>query len=519
MKSTRTVEGKSEVRNGVFRFLFVGVAAVIQIGWVAFLLSYVVEKYPIAVVVMDFFALAVVIAIYSRHVNSAMKMPWIMLILSFPLLGLVFYLEVGMSGAHKAMERRFSRCKEVIEPLFPDRHEVVDKLCEQNLTVGNQFRYLQNIAGFPAYDNSDVEFFAEASDAFERQKEELRKAEHFIFMEYFAIEDAEAFAGVHEILKERAAAGVEVRLFYDDVGSISFINTDFVDRMEADGIHCRVFNQLFLLFNMFMNHRDHRKMTIIDGKVAFTGGYNLANEYFNITHPFGQWKDTGVMIHGDAVQSFTIMFLEMWNAIRSERLDEASFQNYFPKVEYESKEKGYFLPYWDSPMDEERIGENVYMNVLNGAERYAYFTTPYLIITDELSQAFALAAKRGVDVRIITPGIPDKKLIFLMTRSFYGQLAEAGVRIFEYSPGFIHAKQSVSDDRVATCGTINMDYRSLYHHFEMGTLMHGFKAIDDMKQDFDNLFEQCEEITEKYRNISTVRRIVQLILRLISPLA
>jgi cardiolipin synthase len=170
-------------------------------------------------------------------------------------------------------------------------------------------------------------------------------------------------------------------------------------------------------------------------------------------------------------------------------------------------------------MDEERIGENVYMNVLNGAERYAYFTTPYLIITDELSQAFALAAKRGVDVRIITPGIPDKKLIFLMTRSFYGQLAEAGVRIFEYSPGFIHAKQSVSDDRVATCGTINMDYRSLYHHFEMGTLMHGFKAIDDMKQDFDNLFGQCEEVTEKYRNISTVKRIVQLILRLISPLA
>ena len=519
MKSTRTVEKKSEVRNGLFRLLFVGVAAIVQIAWVGFLLSYVNEKYPVTVVLTDFLALAVVIALYSRHVNSAMKMPWIMLILSFPILGLVFYLEVGMSGANKAMERRFKKCREVMNPLFPDRHEVVEKLSQENLSVANQFRYLQDVAGFPAYDNSDVEFFSEAADAFERQKEELRKAEHFIFMEYFAIEDAEAFAGVHEILRERAAAGVEVRLFYDDVGSISFINTDFVDRMEADGIQCRVFNQLFLLFNMFMNHRDHRKMTIIDGKVAFTGGYNLANEYFNITHPYGQWKDTGIMIRGDAVQSFTIMFLQMWNAIRSERLDEASFIKYFPKIEYESKEKGYFLPYWDSPMDEERIGENVYMNVLNGAERYAYFTTPYLIITDELSQAFVLAAKRGVDVRIITPGIPDKKLIFQMTRSYYGQLVEAGVRIYEYTPGFIHSKQSVSDDRVATCGTINMDYRSLYHHFEMGTLMHGFKAIDDIKKDFEDLFGQCEEVTEKYKNRSTAKKTGQLLLRLISPLA
>ena len=345
---------------------------------------------------------------------------------------------------------------------------------------------------------------------------ELKKAEHFIFMEYHAIEQAESFERILNVLKDRTAHGVEVRIFYDDVGSIGFINHDFRKRMEENDIACRVFNPIIPVLSVFMNNRDHRKITVIDGKVGFTGGYNLANEYFNITHPYGHWKDTGIRLEGDAVKSLTVMFLEMWNAVKKTDQD---YQKYLPETDYQAKQDGFIQPYVDSPLDDEHVGESVYMNLIAHAKKEIYFTTPYLIITDEMNRALGLAAKRGVDVRIVTPGIPDKKLIYKVTRSYYAGLVRQGVRIYEYTPGFIHAKQCVCDGEAATCGTINMDYRSLYLHFENGAFLYNCDAVKEMRKDFEHIFAESTEVTEKYKSgRSAVLRGTQCLLRLFAPL-
>ena len=284
-------------------------------------------------------------------------------------------------------------------------------------------------------------------------------------------------------------------------------------------MQCRVFNPLVPILNLFMNNRDHRKITVVDGKIGFTGGYNLADEYFNITHPYGQWKDTGIRLEGAAVRTLTVLFLEMWNAIRATDWNDTDFSRFFPEAHSCQGGRGFIQPYADNPMDDKTTGEDVYMHVLGYASEYAYFATPYLIITDEMKKAFELAARRGVDVRLVTPGIPDKKMIYRMTRSYYAGLAMAGVRIYEYTPGFCHCKQCVADDRIATCGTINLDYRSLYHHFENGAVLYGGPAVQDIKADFDALFPQCREVTEEYRyGRNTVLRIGQCLLRLIAPL-
>ena len=296
---------------------------------------------------------------------------------------------------------------------------------------------------------------------------ELKKAEHFIFMEYHAIEDASAWQELEDILAERAAHGVEVRVFYDDVGSIGFINSKFVKKLAGSGIQCRRFNPVIPILNVFMNNRDHRKITVVDGRVGFTGGYNLAEEYFNRTHPYGRWKDTGIRLEGDAVRSLTLIFLELWGATQKE---PPEIERYLPEVPYTARENAVVLPYADNPLDDEATGENVYLNMIRSAKEYVYITTPYLILSDEMQRTLRLAASSGVDVRIITPGIPDKKLIFSVTRSYYAALAKSGVRIYEYTPGFIHAKQCVADGAEAVVGTINFDFRSLYLHFELSLI-------------------------------------------------
>ena len=362
-------------------------------------------------------------------------------------------------------------------------------------------------------------YFDEAVKGLEAQLKDLEKAQKFIFMEYHAIEDAEAWHKIQDVLEERVKAGVEVRVFYDDMGSIGFINTDFVKKMEAIGIHCRVFNPFMPGLNLFLNNRDHRKITVIDGKVGFTGGYNLANEYFNYTHPYGQWKDTGIRLEGDAVQSLTVTFLEMWNAVSDKDANDSDLSKYLFHYDYAAQQTGFVQPYADSPMDNEQVGEEVYISMINKAEKYCWFMTPYLIITDEMTHALCLAAKRGVDVRIITPGIPDKKFIYNVTRSFYHGLVKHGVRVYEWTPGFCHAKMSVADDCMATCGTINLDYRSLYHHFENGCFMADCQAVVEIKNDLIRTMGECRDVTDQYQTgRSAYLRLGQLFMRLFAGL-
>ena len=271
--------------------------------------------------------------------------------------------------------------------------------------------------------------------------------------------------------------------------------------------------------NIFLNNRDHRKITVVDGKVGFTGGYNLADEYFNLTHPYGMWKDTGIRLEGDAVKSLTITFLEMWNAVKRSDKDDVDFEKYLLKYDYKAEGKAFVQPFADIPIDNEQVGEDVYISMADKAEKYCYFMTPYLIITDEMTRAISLAAKRGVDVRIITPGIPDKKMIYRVTRSFYNGLVRNGVRVYEWTPGFCHAKMCVTDDKMSVCGTINLDYRSLYHHFENACFIADEKLAKDIRKDFEATFKQCREVTEEYKTgRKSVLRLSQLFMRLFAGL-
>ena len=562
-------ERKTDTGNGVVRLIFVVLASLLQILSLYGVMRWLNNYSTWIHIVIELGALTLVLGIYGRHSTTSMKMPWIVFITVAPVLGTILWLLMASKPATHPMKLRFARIEELLSVFRIRQEDAPEKLKRRNPNDAGIANYLWRQGHFPLYRNEGCLYYKDAAQALEAQLEDLRKAEKFIFMEYFAIEDKEAFGRIREVLRERAAAGVEVRLFYDDVGSIGFINSSFRKRMEAEGIRTRVFNPVLPSLRVFMNNRDHRKITVIDGKVAYTGGYNLADEYFNITHPYGEWKDAGIRLTGPAVRTFTTVFLEMWNAIRASDEDDHEFERFFPglsvgregeearsvrEIWEEARESGeepaafwqriaerdiavdpeqestiydivpdaagFVQPYADSPLDDEQIGENVYMSIANGASDYLYFVTPYLILTDEMSRALTLAAERGVDVRIITPGTPDKKITYQLTRSYYAQLVRGGVRIYEFTPGFCHAKCCVADDRIATCGTINLDYRSLYHHFEDGCVMYGTHSVLDVKEDLLETLARSREVTDEYRpgHRSATMRMYQCVLRLIAPL-
>ena len=515
----KTIESKSKTRNGIKRMSFIALSILFEIGLILMLINFLYMDYVLVEIVIRIITIPLGLYIYSEHKTASMKMPWILLILATHVVGVTLFLLVGLNGGTKKMKERYKKVDEQIFPLLPENKHVLDKLEECEPNAYGIAAYLSKYSHYPVYENTDVTYYDRAEDGLEAQLIALKEAEQFIFMEYFAIQNTVAWGRIEEILVEKAGKGVEIRVYYDDVGSVGFVNRDFAKRLKSLGINCRVFNPFMPGINVFLNNRDHRKMTIVDGKVGFTGGYNLADEYFNLTHPYGMWKDTGIRLEGDAVKSLTISFLEMWNAVKRSDKDDVDIEKYLPRTDYVAKSKAFVQPYADIPIDKEQVGENVYISMANKAEQYCYFMTPYLIITDEMSQAISLAAKRGVDVRIVTPGIPDKKLVYKVTRSFYNGLARNGVRIYEWTPGFSHAKMNVVDDKMAVCGTINLDYRSLYHHFENACFIVDEGIATEMREDFEKTFKQCREVTEEYSTGKrSVIRLGQLFLRLFASL-
>lgn len=514
-----TLEKKKKTENGIKRLVFSVLSILLQVIFLVVVFTRLNEYAAIIYIMTRILAILLVLWIYGQYKTAAMKTPWIILILAFPILGVALYFLVGLNGGTKKMKKRYKNVNDKLMIMLPDNNDVLSELKENITIAGSISSYIKNNAKYPVYKNTKITYYDDASKGLEAQIEAISKAEHFIFMEYFAIEDASAWHRIQDVLEERVKAGVEVRVFYDDMGSIGYVNMKFAKKLQKTGIQCRVFNPVLSGLNMFLNNRDHRKITIIDGKVGFTGGYNLADEYFNIVQPYGIWKDTGIKLEGDAVRSLTASFLEMWNAASKDYPDENNMEQYFQKHIFKGNCNGYVQPYADSPLDGEQVGEEVYISMANKAEKYCWFITPYLIITDEMTHALSLAAKRGVDVRIITPGIPDKKIIYNITRSFYNGLVRNGVRIFEWTPGFCHAKMSVADDIMATCGTINMDYRSLYHHFEFGCFMADSDAVLDIKHDMENIINQSREVTQKYKEgRSATLRLSQLLMRLFAEL-
>ena len=395
--------------------------------------------------------------------------------------------------------------------------EVMEEINERKDVSLGHTSYIKNVARFPMHKNTETKNYSSGEENYADLLKELKKAKKYIFMEYFIIEEGKMWDSILEILEEKASEGVDVRLIYDDMGCISLLPYGYDKTLEKKGIKCIAFNPFKPLVSLVMNNRDHRKITVIDGHTGFTGGINLADEYINEKERFGYWKDTGIMLKGAAVWNLTIMFLEMWN---SSRKTDTNYSIYKPEINQTETivNDGYVQPYGDSPLDGEVVGENVYMNIINSAKEYVYIYTPYLIIDNEMMTALCLAAKKGVDVRIVTPGIPDKKVVFKLTRSYYRQLIEAGVRIYEYTPGFIHAKVFLSDDKIATVGTINMDYRSLYLHFECGVYLYKTKSITSIKEDVFDTLEQSKEFTKEDLKNGRRFELWQAILRVFAPL-
>lgn len=511
-----TDETKEKIENSALRAAMVFLSLMLQIAWFIWLGVYLRQYFVVLNGIVTVISWILALHVYSRHMNSAYKLSWIVLILVLPVLGISMYALFGSQLSHVWIRRYMEKQDDVAAMHLPDDDCAIEALRMQDYGLSNQCQYVQKKVGYPLYQNTDVVFHNDTSVALEDLKMELQKAESFIFMEYHAIEDSASWAGLEAILKEKAASGVDVRVLYDDVGSIFFVGKSFTKRMQENGIQCRVFNPISPIMNTFMNNRDHRKIVVIDGKIGFTGGYNMADRYFNINSPYGYWKDTGIKLTGDAVKSLTAIFLEMWNVTQREKEDQTQF---FPKTTYIAKENGFVMPYADTPLDNETVGENVYLNLIKNAKHYVYITTPYLIIDDEMERELVQAAQRGVDVRIVTPGIPDKAMAFQATRSHYARLVAYGVRIYEYTPGFMHAKQFVCDDEVATVGTINLDFRSLYLHFENGCWFCYCSAVQEVKADFEELFLQSEEVTTHYSGKrSLTLRLGECLLRLLSPM-
>lgn len=501
--------------NSIMRMIFVGMSLIFQVGWILVRVKWLNDYSELVSAVTGLLAVSVVLYLNSKNTNAAMKMPWIMLILAIPVLGLSMYLLFEILGDPGIGKRlRKARDQKVMDT--PESaHRAFSNLKVSDPDAASQSCYLWHRAGYPVYENTAVRYFPEGKLALEAMKQDLEKAEHFIFMEYFIVEDESSFRELEDILVRKTQQGVEVRLMYDDIGSVGKVNMSFAKRLNAKGLRCIPFNPALPILNLFMNHRDHRKITVIDGKVGFTGGYNLADEYFDRTHPYGHWKDTGIRLEGEAVRSLTETFLELWSVQAGGREDIRQYLT----VSHSVSARGFVQPFADNPLEEERVAENVYLNLIHQAGKSLWFITPYLIITDEMSHALSLAAMRGVDVRIITPGIPDKKTVYAVTRSYYTGLVRNGVRIYEYTPGFCHAKQCICDGKMVSIGTSNLDYRSLYHHFENNVLLMGCDAVQEIAADFEATFAQCREVTEQYRTPrGKAMGTWQYILRLFAPL-
>lgn len=499
-------------RVGVF-----GLALVVQLVW---LVTFWIKLTQYSIVINGAFTVIsalVALWIINKDDNPAYKMAWLILILVFPLFGGILYLAVGNKQPTRKMRRKLEHVYDRTNAYFKQDPRIIEEIKEQDERAAGQMNYVSLEAKYPVYKNTTAEYFKIGEELFESLLVDLKKAEHFIFVEYFIIEEGHMWNSVLEILEQKAKEGLDVRLIYDDMGCVSLLPFGYDRKMEEKGIRCLAFNPFVPFWSLAMNNRDHRKIVVIDGHTAYSGGINMADEYINEKIRFGHWKDTGMCIRGEAVWNFTMMFLQMWNAFCYTEEDYEPFRTH---VYHEDAfpTDGYVQPYGDSPLDSEITGENVYLNILNQAKDYVYIFTPYLVVDHEMNTALCLAAKRGVDVRIVMPGIPDKKLVFQLGRSYYTPLIQAGVRIYEYTPGFMHAKMYVCDDEIATVGTINMDFRSLYLHFECGIYLYKNSSIYAMKKDMLDTIEKSRRITLDDCRQGFLGGLLNAVLRVFAPL-
>jgi cardiolipin synthase len=435
-----------------------------------------------------------------------------------PILGAFMYIFLHAQLGTMFFKEKKNQIIKITKPLVPQDKEVLNELQDENVYMSHLAKYVNDRGGYPVYKNTTVEYYRVGEEKFASMLYELEKAEHFIFMEYFIVEEGKMWNTILDILERKAEQGVEVRLLYDGMGS-QFVLPNYYNRyIETKGIKCRVFNEFRPFLSTAQNNRDHRKILVIDGVTAFNGGINLADEYINEKERFGHWKDNAIMLKGEAVWSFTVMFIQMWEW-KTKQLSD--YEKYKPAdtFEYSLISDGFVQPYGDTPTDNEAVGEMVYMDIINKSQKYVYITTPYLIIGNEMITALGFAAKSGIDVKIIVPHIADKWYVNILNWNYYKELINLGVKIYEYMPGFIHAKTFVSDDDVAVVGTVNMDYRSMYLHFECGTLMYKTPSVARIKMDVLDTLAKCRQITmSDCKKRPVIKKIAGSFFRMIAPL-
>lgn len=499
------------------RWVIISLLILLQIAAFCYILFIFSSQYIYVSIICEILSLLVLIELLMNKDNPNHKIPWIIIIFLVPPTGLLIYLMFGKGYVSKKYKRLYQSATDRQNKYIKQNEDIRNELNEKYLMQSN---YIYNTSNMPILNNTTVKYFSSGEEYFSSLIQDLKKAEKFIFLEYFIIGKGKLLDEILKVLYQKIDEGVDVRIIYDDIGSIKKVPYSFDKTLKAKGIKCIKFNKYYPFVSVVYNNRDHRKIAVIDGYIGYTGGVNISDEYVNYESKFGYWKDNGIRLYGEAVQNLTMMFLKTYDVYSNEK---TNYEHFLPNKYYQEmfQTDGYVQPFGDgpAPIYDNYIGENVYLNMINQATKYVYITTPYLIVDHLLMNALEAAAKRGVEIKIITPGIPDKKLIYAVTRDSYRPLIKAGVQIFEYSKGFIHAKTVVVDDEICVVGTINFDYRSLVHHFECGCFIVQNTVINEVKKDFLNTLSESKIPPKKvYSSNNIFKRIILGILKFFAPL-
>ena len=517
---------KTVPKNSIFKLIFSRfcVSAVLILMQVVLLLGITLswsERHTKEVILLFIVLVSagIFIVILNSESNPTYKISWIIPVALLPVFGSLLYLLSHYNIGSIASTNAVRQCLADTEKFTRTDPRVKESLAKKNKRVAALSEYIENAGGYPSYANTGVKYFPLGDDAFAQIITQLEKAESFIFLEFFIIREGVFWNTILDILKRKVKEGVEVRVMYDDIGCMTTLPRNYVAYLTALGIKARVFAKLTPFFSTHYNNRDHRKIIVIDGKAAFSGGINLADEYINQERRFGKWKDNCFLIEGDAVRNYTLMFLQLWNTTV---LPEARIYEPYMNVKSDRIPQagdGFIIPYGDGPQSPVSVAQSVYLNVINSAVDYIHIMTPYLVLDDEMLNALKRAAKSGIDVRILLPYIPDKKSINMIGKTYYPELLEAGIRIYEYTPGFIHSKVIEADGNIAVVGTINMDFRSLYLHYECASLIYANDTLKDITADFQSTFADSHRITlSDYKKINILKRFTGRVLRIFAPL-
>lgn len=498
---------------------FAVITLLMQIAMIAVYIVGVSNNTKYYLLLSNIISAGLIIFEVNRHEETAFKITWIMLIAVIPFLGWFFYIYMHTGVISKNLRIANETAKTYILKYRPDDSDIIHEMdsCHENTSL---VKYLSNSEGCSVFKNTKVTYYSLGDDMFKDMMYELEKATKFIFMEFFIINNSSSmWKHVEELLIRKAQQGVDVRLMYDGMGCMNIMPKGYEQVLQSKGIKCQIFSPVQPLLSTYQNNRDHRKVIVIDGKCAFSGGINLADEYINKIVRFGHWKDTGIRLLGEGVAGFTAMFLTMWHTVAGINNDDISY--YIKEsVKYSyPNEAGYVIPYSDTPLDNKPVGRNAYVDLLNNAKHYVHIMTPYFVIDEAIYDAMSYAVTRGVDVKIILPGIPDKKMPYCLARSYYRDLTAIGVEIYEYIPGFVHAKTTVSDDIRAIVGTVNYDYRSLYLHYECAAYIVDSPEILKMETDVLNTLAKCRRVTRtEYDNFPWYYRFAGRVLRLFATM-